>query len=105
VAVVPVASERRFAFSPGPFIESSIFAATVLVPIGVRWGRYKRSASTRPCSEVIAPLVASAKEFCLVLRPFGGDGEIVLPHRMFGAWRPMRSWTRSGGWLRLAPSS
>ena len=74
-----------FAFSPGPFIESSIFAATVLVPIGVRWGRYKRSASTRPCSEVIAPLVASAKEFCLVLRPFGGDGEIVLPHRMFGA--------------------
>jgi hypothetical protein len=34
---------------------------------------------------VIAPLVASARTFCLVLRPFGGDGEIVLPHRMYGA--------------------
>jgi hypothetical protein len=74
-----------FAFSPRPLIVWLILAAAVLVPIGVRWGRYQRSASTRPCSEVIAPLVASAKEFCLVLRPFGSDGEILVQHRMPGA--------------------
>jgi len=72
-------------FNPLRVVEPLIIAATVLVPIMVRWGRYQRSASTRLCSEVVAPLVASVEEFCLILRPFGSDGEIVLPHRMYGA--------------------
>lgn len=74
-----------FWFSPRLFIQPLIIAAIVLIPIGATWGRYRRSASTRQCSEVIAPLVASAKEFCLILRPFGSDGEIVLSHRFLGA--------------------
>lgn len=34
---------------------------------------------------MIAALAASAEEFCLILRPFGSDGEIVLSHRTTGA--------------------
>ncbi len=72
-------------FPPQFVIDPLILAAMVLIPIVIGWGRYPRSESTRPCSEVIGPLMTSAEEFCLILRPFGGDGEIVLPHRMFGA--------------------
>jgi hypothetical protein len=59
---------HRFLFIPRWFIQPLILAAIVLVPIGVKWGRYRRPPSTPPCSEVITPLVASAKEFRLIRR-------------------------------------
>jgi hypothetical protein len=74
-----------FAFRPQSVIAPLLFLAVVLVPVAVRWGRYRPWASTQSCSEVIPPLMASEREFCVVLRPFGSDGEIVLPHRMHGA--------------------
>jgi hypothetical protein len=40
--------------------------------------RYGRSASAKPYREVGPALVASRQEFCLLLRPFGSDGELLL---------------------------
>ena len=36
---------------------------------------------TKPYFEILAPLVRSNEEYCLLLRPFGSDGEIILRHR------------------------
>ncbi|MFJ8390668.1 hypothetical protein ACIQ9Q_40535 [Streptomyces sp. NPDC094438] len=59
--------------------------ALIAVLVAVGWGRYKRSSETKPYQEVLGPLVASEEEYCLILRPFGSDGEVVMPHRLHGA--------------------
>lgn len=67
-----------FPFSPGPFIESLIFAAVVLVPIGVRWGRYRRLAPPGPVfvsaaddewQEAVSTLIRRAHSIVLLLPP------------------------------------
>jgi hypothetical protein len=39
---------------------------------------YQRPQATRSYTSVVPGLLASTEEFCLVLRPFGGDGEVFL---------------------------
>src|SRR5580698_11569335 len=39
---------------------------------------YQKPQATRSYQEVLTPLLASAEEFCVVLRPFGHDGETFL---------------------------
>ncbi|MGI5466416.1 hypothetical protein [Streptomyces sp. CA-132043] len=74
-----------FYFDPMTFGRPLIFLAWVAIPIALTRGRYRRSAETKPYHEVVGPLVGSREEYCLVLRPFGSDGEVVLPHAWFGA--------------------
>lgn len=40
---------------------------------------YRRSSATDPCAEVLPRLMRSDREYCLVLRAFGRDGEFILP--------------------------
>lgn len=78
---------QRYGFylDPFTFVRPVFFVALIGVPIALSWGRYKRSAETKPYQEVLGPLIDSDQEFCLVLRPFGADGEVVLPHGGHGA--------------------
>jgi hypothetical protein len=59
----------------------------------VSWGVYRRSGRTLVTDDVVASLVASRREYGLILRPFGACGEVVLRN----TWR-----TRAFmiGWLR-----
>lgn len=56
----------------------ALVAALALVPILLTWGRYSRTGRTAHSDDVLAPLLASQEEYCLILRPFGSDGEIIL---------------------------
>lgn len=60
-------------------------SALIALPVAFTWGRYKRSVETTSYQEVLGPLAGSDEEFCLLLRPFGADGEVVLQHAPFGA--------------------
>jgi hypothetical protein len=62
-----------------------ISSVLIILFIMITWGRYKRSARTQPYAEVLDRLVQSDEEYCLILRPFGSDGEIVVPHSTPGA--------------------
>lgn len=62
-----------------------VFPAVVLAPVLLRFGRYRRPRTFRDSSELVRPLIQSDKEFCLILRPFGHDGRIILPHFGYGA--------------------
>ena len=71
---------------PVRFVRPALISSFLIIFfILVTWGRYKRSARTKPYQEVLDPLVRSDEEYCLILRPFGSDGEIVLPHAGPGA--------------------
>lgn len=43
------------------------------------WGYYAKSVETTPYQRVLSRLLASREEFCLILRPFGSDGEVFVP--------------------------
>jgi hypothetical protein len=54
----------------------------LVVGLGVvawTWGHYQKSVETTPYRQVLGPLLASQQEFCLLLRPFGSDGEVIVP--------------------------
>lgn len=44
--------------------------------------KYTRSSSAISYEKVLLPLVQSDREYCLVLRPFGRDGQIIAPKAM-----------------------
>ena len=46
--------------------------------------------------EVVGPLVNSTEEYCLLLRPFGYDGENILPVLSARDDMEMRWWRRAG---------
>jgi hypothetical protein len=56
-----------------------------LIPVAITWRRYRRSAGVQQYHEVVGRLAGSSAEYCLILRPFGSDGEIVLPYAVGGA--------------------
>jgi hypothetical protein len=64
--------------APGP-------AAWIVIAIVLTWGRYRQSAQTSTYQDILPRLIESNEEYCLILRPFGSDGEVVLPSRWFGA--------------------
>lgn len=72
-------------FDPLTFVRPLFYLALLLLPILFTWGRYKRSARVKPYEETLHGLLDSDEEFCLILRPFGSDGEVVLPYRWRGA--------------------
>ena len=75
----------------GPVI---ILTITVLIAAVVAPRLYRQSEYTRSYSDVLMPLVASAEEYCLLLRPFGSDGEVVLPYGYRPWWLPSSlGWT------------
>ena len=41
--------------------------------------QYERSSRTVGHEDILFPLVQSEREYCLVLRPFGRDGEVIVP--------------------------
>lgn len=45
-------------------------------------GRQRRTVKVRAWDSVVGPLVRSQEEFCLLLRPFGEDGQIISPVRL-----------------------
>jgi hypothetical protein len=52
-----------------------------LIGVVIRWGSQQRPTKTLQWEDVVGPLVRSTEEYCLILRPFGADGRIILPHR------------------------
>ena len=58
--------------------------ALILLVAAMAWEarQYKRPAATRSHADVVVPLVRSDREYCLVLRPFGHDGEMIVPRGM-----------------------
>jgi hypothetical protein len=58
-------------------IAGSIIAAAMATMMAVRG--YKRSSRTVSHEDALLPLVRSEREYCLVLRPFGRDGEVIIP--------------------------
>jgi hypothetical protein len=57
----------------------AISLAGVAVAVAGGATRYGRSSATHDYAEILIPLEHSEREYCVVLRPFGRDGEIVLP--------------------------
>jgi hypothetical protein len=57
-----------------PFLLASVVATA----------KYRRSSRTADAKDVLFPLVRSEQEYCLLLRPFGRDGGIILPSTI---WR------------------
>lgn len=58
------------------------------VPVIVASRKFRRPVHTKPHDKVLKPLIASAEEHCLLLRPFGSDGEVILPHKWDPWWVP-----------------
>lgn len=54
-------------------------ALSALVMIVVGAAQYPRSAGTPSHEQVVFGLLRARKKYCLILRPFGQDAEIVLP--------------------------
>lgn len=71
---------------PARMVRPALIAIVlVILFIAISWGRYKRSMRTKYYQDIVDPLVGSHEEYCLILRPFGSDGEIVIPHSGPGA--------------------
>ncbi len=51
----------------------------VIAGTAVAATNYRRSSATHSYDEILTPLLRSKEEYCLVLRPFGRDGEVILP--------------------------
>ena len=80
-------------FNPTGNIDESggrVIALTIaaLVILAYRMRGYQRPRATKSYEEVLKPLLTSTEEFCLVLRPFGRDGEIFL--RLYKMTKKMR---------------
>jgi hypothetical protein len=71
------------ALAHGQVLDSSMdhiiiyFGVGVIALIATVRG-YQKSAKTASYDELSSSLLASTEEFCLILRPFGGDGKIIL---------------------------
>ncbi|HEY6794678.1 MAG TPA: hypothetical protein VI248_08345 [Kineosporiaceae bacterium] len=59
-------------------VPGTVMAFLLLFSTAATWGTYRRSGAVTAYREVIGPLVTSRKEFALLLRPFGHDGEVLL---------------------------
>lgn len=84
-----IIAEGDFHDVTGSFRTLSLLAAG-LVLSGWYWGVYTRPQETSHYQRVLGPLLASREEFCLVLRPFGSDGEVLVPHIAVG--KPRHRW-------------
>lgn len=69
---------RSAGFQTNIPLAPALVAALALIPILRTWGRYQQSHRTTPSDEVLARLLRSDEEYCLLLRPFGSDGETIL---------------------------
>ncbi|SDC37483.1 hypothetical protein SAMN05660690_1167 [Geodermatophilus telluris] len=62
------------------FVTILVFVvASTLVGVVRGLAKYRIAKATKPHEKVVEPLVTSDREYCLVLRSFGEDGQIVLP--------------------------
>jgi len=50
------------------------------IVVGWRLGRHPRPQKTESWRNVVGPLIHSTKEYCLILRSFGGDETIIVSH-------------------------
>jgi len=55
------------------------WAISGLVVIIIGAAQYRRSSSTASHQEIVPDLLRARTKYCLILRPFGHDAEIVLP--------------------------
>jgi hypothetical protein len=75
--------------SAGAIMRVATLLVLGLVAAGMQWGTYSRSVETTPYSQVLKPLLESREEFCLLLRPFGSDGEVLVMYEPLRA-KPQR---------------
>jgi len=80
--VVPIIAIAVFAVH-GPFGSAGLWsrsAVVMLSAVGLSLAMrgYKKTQTTSPCEAMLPPLVSSPQEFCLILRPFGSDGGIII---------------------------
>lgn len=61
------------------FVRITGWTIAVIVTAIVAARKYARSSQAIDHEDILLPLVQSEREYCLVLRPFGGDGEIIIP--------------------------
>jgi hypothetical protein len=69
------AARSRWTVPPAWIFWLSCGAVCLVVAVS----RYRRSAAAPWYADAGPQLVASQQEFCLVLRPFGSDGDLLLP--------------------------
>jgi hypothetical protein len=80
--VVPIITIAVFAIH-GTFGSAALWSRSVVVIVSafafsLAMRGYKNTQKTSPCAAVLPPLVSSPEEFCLILRPFGSDGGIII---------------------------
>ena len=66
--------------SSGSLLRISGLVLGGLLLSALKWGTYTPSVETTPYARVLPGLLASREEFCLLLRPFGSDGEVTLTY-------------------------
>lgn len=80
VATMATAGAAGFAGFAGPGLLWLAFmlllAVVMLIVLMVRTPLPRRA---KWCAEAVEPLVGSDEQYCLLLRPFGYDGRLVLP--------------------------
>ncbi len=62
-----------------PIAFGILIGAIAMVNVVVATRNYRRSSATFGYDEILPLLERSEREYCLVLRPFGRDGEVILP--------------------------
>jgi hypothetical protein len=77
--VFAIAGPGPLVNSAGPAITFFLMSCGAVVAMVMGGTKYRRSAATQPYEQLLIPLVQSDEEFCLVLRPFGSDGQVILP--------------------------
>lgn len=69
---------QRGFLGPLPGVMFAMVVGAIMASI-VGATKYQRSAATPDQEEMLAPLLRSREEYCLVLRPFGHDGAVIVP--------------------------
>jgi len=58
---------------------TGLMVAALLLMLVAVMSTYRRSAATLDHRDALGRLASSTQEFCLILRPFGRDGRVVVP--------------------------
>jgi hypothetical protein len=94
--IIVVEDAKLAVSNAGAIMRVATLLVLGLVAAGMHWGTYSRSVETTPYQQVLKPLLESREEYCLLLRPFGSDGEVLVTYQPRGAKQPRWRYTPAG---------